>query len=103
MAEEFDKSWDRYVQLHKDLDVYRGIEINEGNITAINAIISKMQDTYADLYPVILFVKHRANSCAQALTEHTKFMDDLKSTGAEPERTTYKNAAEKVDSDLILH
>jgi septation ring formation regulator EzrA len=82
--EEFIKSWNRYVDLHKELDAYRGQAINNTNIDAINKVISDLQDTFTELYTSINFVKERYVLCSEALLEYTKFMDEIKSAGALP-------------------
>ena len=84
--EEWGKAWNKYVQHHKDLDVYRGVDIGPNNIDAINKIISNLQDTFIELNPSINFILQRGALCQQAVTEYQKFMDDIKTTGATPEK-----------------
>jgi hypothetical protein len=81
---EFNKLWNKYVDLHKELDGYRGIEITEKNVGEINKIVSKLQDCWIELFPVVNWIKVRNDLASHALNEHAKFMDDIKAGGAQP-------------------
>jgi hypothetical protein len=82
---EFCATWAKYVQLHKDLDEYRGQEITTKNIGPINEIITTLQDVFVELHTTLNFVIQRGALCQQAITEYQKFMDDIKYSGASPE------------------
>jgi len=92
--EDFDKAWSQYVKLHKDLDAYRGVDITEKNIKQINDIVSAIQDHFIMMHPSINYIVQRATICSQALTEHQKFMDDLKASGAMPENAPVEQEAQ---------
>lgn len=82
---EFEKKWNEYVDLHKKLDEYRGVDINESNVQQINEIVSALQDQYAVLYPSINYIVHRNPLCITAMKEYNQFIDDIKNGGARPE------------------
>lgn len=82
---QFNKHWTQYVQLHRDLDEYRGQAITPKNVDDINKIVSDMQDEFAELWMSFQFVKERYAHVTSALDEHKKFMDMMKETGAQPE------------------
>lgn len=84
---EFAKTWNKYVELHKALDKFRGIEITDKNVSVINKIVGELQDTYAQLYPSINWVLERHKLCMEASVEYKKFMDDIKASGATAENT----------------
>lgn len=83
-AQEFHKYWNRYVQLHKDLDLFRGKEITHENVGAVNKIIEEMQITYEYLHGPVYFVKNWHAQVMNIITEHQKFMDDIKAAGGAP-------------------
>lgn len=91
---EFAKEWNKYVELHKALDKYRGIEITEKNVDTINKIVIALQDKYAQLHPSINWVLERHKLCMEAAMEYKKFMDDIKLGGAMPENEMIKNEAQ---------
>ncbi len=92
--EAFVKRWGEYLQLHRDLDAYRGMVIDASNVQIINSIIVKLQDCFIDLYPTLNFVVSRAALCNTAIMEYNKFMDDIKLGGAEPEGVLYESSKE---------
>lgn len=82
---EFAKTWNKYVELHKALDKFRGIEITEKNVGTINKIVIALQDCYAELHASLNWVLERHKLCVDAVHEYKKFMDDIKAGGAQPE------------------
>jgi len=78
----FQESWDKYVELHKEFNNYRGQEINDNNIEAINKIIQDIQDSFLDMYTTLYFISVRAESATNAMKDYQKFIDALKAAGA---------------------
>lgn len=83
-AKDFHKYWNRYVQLHKDLDLWRGKEITAENVKSINKIIEEMQISFEYLWEPLNFIQNWHAQALNALNEHKKFMDDIKAAGGEP-------------------
>lgn len=83
-AQQYHKHWNRYVQLHKDLDLYRGKEITHENVGAINKIIEAMQLEFEQLWGAVHFIKNWHGQALNILKEHEKFMDDIKAAGGAP-------------------
>lgn len=92
--EEFNKSWNKYVNLDKELMVYRGIEITSENIELINRIVVELQDCYADMYESLGFVNSWGPHVAMIIKEHQKFMDDIKLAGGVPDKKEIKKDKE---------
>ena len=84
---DYEKAWNEYVRLHKELDTFRGLEINEHNVGTINAVITKLQDQWSVMYGACHYMAHRGKDCNTAMAEHQKFMAMIKETGAEPENS----------------
>ena len=82
---EFNVLWDQYVASHKELDKFRGIEITQKNLESINKIVGRIQDQFVLLLPALLFIGKWHTNAALAITEHQKFMDDIKASGATEE------------------
>lgn len=94
-GEEFNKAWNRYIELDKQLLAYRGVEINKDNIEPINAIVVGLQDTYAELHESLYFINSWSSNALLLINEHKKFMDDIKSAGGVPDKKVEKvNEAE---------
>lgn len=93
---EFRKMWKKYVELHKELDKFRGIEINEKNVEVINKLIMAIQERYAAMHDILHWIQSWNLHAIQAINEHKKFMDDIKASGAMPENeVVQKDANEK--------
>ena len=83
---DFKELFDKYIALDKELMGYRGVEITKHNIEKINAIVVGMQDAYAQLYESLQWINHWNKNAAVLMTEHKKFMDDIKVAGGVPEK-----------------
>ena len=80
----FSRAWNEYVELHKELDRYRGKDLTDELVLIVNPIISAIQDKFIELHPAINNIIQRYQMCARSLQDYESFMKDLKQTGAEP-------------------
>lgn len=89
-GEEFNKAWNRYIELDKQLMAYRGIEITKSNVESINEIVTGLQDTYAELHESLFFINSWGSNALLLINEHKKFMDDIKVAGGVPDKKVEK-------------
>jgi hypothetical protein len=84
--DEFSKAWNRYIELDKELMVYRGVEITRENVEAINRVVVGLQECYAEMYEALMFVSSWTPNVSMIVKEHQKFMDDIKAAGGVPDK-----------------
>ena len=86
LAKELDNgivsSWDQYLALNSELDKYRGQIIDESNSAQVNDILTKMQDTFKELYPALYFITYRHQSATNMIASYNDFIETLKKAGA---------------------
>jgi len=86
MEEAFAKETENYLESHKKLDEFRGVELNDEKLVVqVNQILMDIQDTYSRMYPVINFIMQNYQKAAKYHAGHNKFIDDIKAGGAKPD------------------
>lgn len=80
--EEFVQLWAEYVKLGHEFDLYRGRELTADEIEACNDVMVAIQETFAQLYPAIVFVVQRSADCAMLIKNYERFIEDIKHGGA---------------------
>lgn len=78
---EFTKCWKEYLDLHKQLDAYRGKDLKD-LYEEVNVLLNKIQDSYINMHPAFAFILNRAKMCDDAIENHRKFVEALKVAGA---------------------
>lgn len=81
---DFEENYDHYMRLHEKLDKWRGKQLEDADLAEVNPIISEIQDAFIKIYPTINFVMQRYQFCARVYSDYNKFIDQIKSSGAEP-------------------
>jgi len=76
----FAKNWTEYIELHKELDKYRGKEIGS-DVDAVNKILHALQDKFFDIYPCLQFIAENHTLAVTAVNDYAKFIDDIKAAG----------------------
>ena len=80
----FSEKWNKYKELHAQLDAYRGKEIGD-NYIAVNKILSEIQDIFYEMYPAMEFMIHNYTLCVSTVNQYKEFIEDLKKEGATAE------------------
>ena len=83
--EQWDKAycaaWDEYVDLHKQLDQFRGILLTEELAqTKINPLLKQIQEKFFELEPSFRTILHRGAQCQTAINEYKKFIAEITAT-----------------------
>jgi translation elongation factor EF-Ts len=80
---DFVAKWQEYRDLQTELQKYAGKEIGS-NVGEVNALLNKIQDNFASMYPAMEFVIHNYKLCVAAVNDYNAFIEDLKKEGASP-------------------
>lgn len=86
---EINRVWGEYIDLHKELDSYRGTPIGE-NLDRVNNLLKEIQDKFGMLYPAYHFIATRHQYVNNAVNGYNDFIETLKKGGAvehKPEAT----------------
>jgi len=78
---DFVTKWQEYRDLQTDLQKYAGKEIGS-QVNEVNALLNKIQDNFASMYPAMEFVIHNYKLCVTAVNDYNDFIEDLKKEGA---------------------
>lgn len=78
----FTAEYKKYLDIHKELDAYRGKELTEETAKIVNDILKRIQEQYILLYGALHFIKERSVLAANAMHEYQLFIDTLKLAGA---------------------
>jgi hypothetical protein len=82
--QEFSKEYKIYLDLHKDLDTWRGKELSDEDLLKVNPILSAIQDQYIALHASFYFITQRNELSLKAMKGYQQFIDDIKGGGAQP-------------------
>ena len=80
--QEFTNTWNEYVVLNEKLNPFRGKELDNKDLPALNELVQEIQDCFKKLYPAINFVRVRHEMCTKALKDYTTFIEHLNKAGA---------------------
>jgi len=78
---DFVTKWQEYRDLQTELQKYAGKEIGS-KVNEVNALLNKIQDNFASMYPAMEFVIHNYKLCVTAVNDYNDFIEDLKKEGA---------------------
>lgn len=81
----FTAEYKKYLDIHKELDAYRGKELTEETAKIVNDILKRIQEQYILLYGAIDFIRQRAVLANNAAQEYQLFIDTLKLAGGTTE------------------
>ena|ERR1700750_70641 len=79
-----------YLEHHKEFDTFRGKQLTDEDVVAVNKVIENIQKSFVDIYPICHFVAHRHQFVTNAVNSHDDFLDSIQKAGAtrvEPEST----------------
>jgi hypothetical protein len=79
--QEFDTAltneYKKYLDTHKELDVWRGKELTDESVVVVNDILKRIQDQYTLLYGAFHFIKERSPLALNAMKEYAHFVDTI--------------------------
>lgn len=78
---EFKKVYAEYVDLHKQLDAFRGIPIDDELAAKVNPIIVAIQERYIDMECYIEDTIHRYQFCAKTKLDFQEFVNHVRAGG----------------------
>jgi flagellin-specific chaperone FliS len=81
---------DVYLAARKEFAAFEGKMVDDSNFKQINDSITKVQDTFADLWHMLKFIDLYADFAKNSLKTYREFIDTLKQAGAkevEPKET----------------
>jgi hypothetical protein len=85
---EINRTWDEYLVLHTELDVYRGKPIGDTNLEEVNRILKGIQEKFALLFPAYHFIATRHQYVSNAVTSYNEFIETIKKSGAKTDDPT---------------
>lgn len=77
----FTTKWREYLELHKQLDQYRGVDL-EHKFEEVNVIIAKITETMLELHPSFEFIIKRTKMSHDAIKHYNDFIESIKMVGA---------------------
>lgn len=80
--DDFVDVYNRYQELHSELNQYRGKEIGDHDVGKVNELVGKIQEYYQEMWGTITFVAERHLVLINLVRDFNKFIDDLKKAGA---------------------
>ena len=85
---EINKTYDLYLKLHAELDLYRGKPIGDTNLNEVNRILKEIQLQFAELYPAYHFITFRNEYAINTTKSYNDFIDTIKRAGAHRNETS---------------
>lgn len=85
---EMNRIYSEYVDLHEELNQYRGKPIGDTNLDEVNRLLKEIQDKFAQLYPVYSFIISRNEYATNAINSYNEFIDLIKKAGAQQDEKT---------------
>lgn len=86
MVEKFDSmmvdTWNRYLELHDQLNNYKDKALEEHEVAPVNKILFDIQELFKDLAHGLHFIQQRTQFSMNALQGYTSFIENLKKCGA---------------------
>lgn len=82
LDKELTKLTAEYHDLHTKLDKHRGHPLEETDLEEVNKIIRKIQDKYAEIYPVAYWISQRYEYAVNISKSHEMFISQLIQNGA---------------------
>jgi hypothetical protein len=80
-------SWEAYVQLHKDLEVYANRDLQGEELEAANKILVNIQESFKEIYQVFLFIGTKLEFAQKASADYSAFIDNIKKANTPKEIT----------------
>lgn len=82
---QINEVYNKYVQLHEELNFHRGKPLDDTNLPEVNRLLKEIQETFALLYPAYYFIAHRYQYAVNAVNSYETFIDQIKKIGATQE------------------
>lgn len=86
LQDEFDQlfvsEYKKYLEFHKELDAWRGKELDDASAAQVNEVLKRIQEQFIMLAPALNLFKNRAELAHKAIGEYEMFIDSLKVANA---------------------
>lgn len=87
LQQRHDFAWETYLDLHKEMDSFRGRMLDGAELVKVNEILAMIQEHFAhQLYPTFNFVLWRYDQAKNACQQYEEFILSLKQQGAKEEK-----------------
>lgn len=82
LDEEINHKYAEYIDLHKELNKHCGKKLEDPDLPEVNRLITSIQDTFADIYPVLHFIAYRYQFVTNAQKDYEEFIKRIVAAGA---------------------
>ena len=74
---ELTVAYDRYAELHKRLDTYRGQTLTDDTAKEVNVLLKEIQETFHIMWPVFNWILYRHQPTINAVNGYHLFVDSI--------------------------